>query len=143
DRGGTLVEVTGYECDSGILARGEPAEQIPLEEARELLLGLLDDFQFAAPGDRSRALAGIISPALIFGGLLPGRAPIDLGEANLSQAGKGIRNKITAAIYNSSPCAVTLRKRGVGGLEESFDANLISGNTFISLDNVRGHIDSP
>jgi len=58
--------------------------------------------------------------------------------------GKGYRNKLTTAIYGHTPRTVTQRRdRGVGSLEENFDTALIKGAAFISLDNMRGKVDSP
>ena len=68
---------------------------------------------------------------------------MDLGEADASQTGKGYRNKLTAALYRHSPKTVTQRRGGVGSLEETFSTALIKGYCFISLDNIRGEIDSP
>jgi len=143
EQDGTLVEITGYDPESGVYAQGESPECVSLEDASVLLHDALSGFQFATAGDESRALAAIITPALVFGGLLPGRAPIDLGEADQSQTGKGFRNKLTAAIYRHTPVAVCQQRSGVGSLEEGFDRALIAGKTFISLDNVRGRVDSP
>ena len=143
ERGGKLVQVTDYDRESEILAEGEPAPDVPLDDARRLLCNLLVDFRFATAGDRSRALAAIITPGLVLGGLLKGRAPVDLGEADQSQAGKGYRNKITTAIYRETVKTVTQRRGGVGSLEETFNAALIGGAPFIVLDNIRGTVDSP
>jgi hypothetical protein len=143
ERDGKLVQITDYDRELGILAEGQPAPHVPLDEARELLCGLLADFQFPTPGDQSRALAALITPALVLGGLLRGRPSVDLSEADKSQAGKGYRNKITAAIHRETIKSVTQRRGGVGSLEETFNAALISGAPFISLDNIRGKIDSP
>lgn len=143
DRGGRLDVVTGYDRDSGVYAEGEPPEEMDLGQAVALLLGILRDFRFATPADKSRAVAALITPALVFGGLLRGRAPVDLGEADQSQAGKGYRNKITAAIYGWEVTPITQRRGGVGGLEESYNHNLIAGANFISFDNLRGKLDSP
>lgn len=143
ERNGALVEICGYDAATGVLAEGEPTPHIDVEEAVEHLLALVSGFRFATPSDRSRAIAAMITPALVLGGLLPGRAPIDLGEADQSQTGKGFRNKITAAIYRHAPIAVSQRAKGVGSMEEAFDRALIAGATFISLDNVRGKVDSP
>ena len=115
----------------------------PLATRSWRLHRLLVGFKFASRADRSRGLASMISPAMIMGGLLPVRAPLDLGEADQSQTGKGFRNKITAAIYNQVVTTVTQRRQGVGGLDEAFDGALIAGSTFICLDNVRGKLDSP
>jgi hypothetical protein len=143
ERDGELVQVCGYDHESGIMAAGEPAEEVCLMEARRLLWEMLGDFKFAAEADRARALAAIITPALVFGGLLPGRAPVDLGEADASQTGKGYRNKLTAAVYRQTVRTIAQRRRGVGSMEESFNAALVRGANFISLDNVRGKVNSP
>ena len=143
ERNEGLIQVAGYDRQSGIFAGGEPAELMDLAVARRVLCEMLDGFHFATPADRARALAAIITPALVFGGLLKGRAPVDLGEADASQTGKGYRNKLTAAIYAQSVKAVTQQRAGVGSMEESFNMALIRGANFIALDNVRGKIDSP
>ena len=114
-----------------------------VKEARHLLCETLEGFKFPTPPDRARALAAMITPALVFGGLLRGRAPVDLGEADASQTGKGYRNKLTAALYAQSVRTITQQKSGVGSLEESFNTALIRGANFIALDNIRGKIDSP
>jgi hypothetical protein len=143
ERDGSLIQISGYDRDSGILAFGEPAPDMPLEDAVTLLSDMLADFRFATLADRARALAAIITPALVFGGLLGGRAPVDLGEADRSQTGKGYRAKLTAAIYGHIVKTVTQKKGGVGSLEESFCTALVQGYNFISFDNVRSAIDSP
>jgi hypothetical protein len=143
EQDGKLIQVSGYDRASGILAGGEAAPEIPLDQAKTMLRGLLEDFTFATEADRSRALAAMITPALVFGGLLGGRAPLDLGEANESQSGKGYRNKITSALYNQGFKAVTQKSNGVGSLEESFNECLVRGSNFICLDNIRGKINCP
>ncbi len=143
ERDGALIRIVDYDRASGILADGDAVADVSLDEARRLLRGLLCDFRFATEADRSRALAALITPALVLGGLLNGRAPVDLSEANQSQAGKGYRNKITAALYRETIKTVTQRRGGVGSLDETFSSALISGAPFIALDNVRGKIDSP
>ncbi len=143
ERGGELVQIRGYDRESGIMALAEPAREIPLADAVAMLLEMLIDFRFATEGDSARAVAAVTTPALVMGGLLGGRAPVDLGEADSSQSGKGYRNKLTAAVYNHAVRAVTQKKGGVGSLEESFATALIRGRNFISLDNMRGRIDSP
>ena len=144
ERNGQLVQITGYDRESGIMAGGSPVTDMSLAEAKELLYELLRDFSFATPADLARALAALITPAMVFGGLLKGRPPIDLGEADDSQAGKGYRNKIKSRVYGETMrCIAQKRDGGVGSLEEAFNAALIHGAVFICLENVRGKIDSP
>ena len=126
ERDGRLVQIVGYDKRSGIMAAGSKVPKVPLDHARELLNQLLDDFRFAAPSDGSRAIAALITPALVIGGILGGRSPVDLGEADASQAGKGFRNKLTAAIYRNRIVTVTQKKGGVGSLEESFNSALVA-----------------
>lgn len=138
-----LVTISGYHRPTGIYAVGGAVEEVSLNDARHLLDDMLQDFRFASPSDRSRALAGLITPALIHGGLLGARAPLDLGEANESQTGKGYRARLNAAVYNDTPRTITQRHGGVGSVEESFSVALIQGDAFISLDNIRGKLESP
>ena len=143
ERDNDLVEVMHYDRASGILAFGDPVPEMNLDEAKRVLDEVLHEFVFATSGSRSRAMASLLTPALIFGGLLGGRAPVDLGEADKSQGGKGYRNKLTAAVYRQKVTTITQRKGGVGSIEETFNSALIQGKSFISFDNLRGKLDSP
>jgi hypothetical protein len=144
DRAGKLLQIAGYDRESGIWAGGSQVPDIPLPEAVKLLHSLVADFRFPTESDRARALAALITPSLVLGGLLGSRAPIDLGEADDSQAGKGYRLNIKSCVYGESLRTITQKKNGgVGSLEEAFNAALIAGATFINIDNVRGNIDSP
>jgi hypothetical protein len=107
-----------------------------------MLSGLVNDFDFVTPGDRSRAIASFLTPALKLGGLIQGPVPIDVAEANASQSGKTYRQKLVAALYNQKPAVVTKKAGGVGSMEESFSDHLVKGRVFIQFDNVRGKLDS-
>lgn len=142
--GDGLRQVCGYDNDSGILAGGDAVPDMTLEKAVPLIEGLLGDFNFATEGDKARAIAALVTPALITGQLLGGRAPIDLGEADEPQAGKGYRARVTASVYNAKVKSITERRGGgVGSMEESLGRALISGACYICLDNLRGKVDSP
>jgi len=142
DRRGQLETICGYDRESGIMAFGQPPPAVPLDRALELFKCLFHDFQFPSCGDRARAYAAILQPAFVFGALLGERVPLDVGEANAPQTGKGMRNKLTAAIYNDQVMAIAQRQgRGVGSLNETFDRALLSGKNFISFDNFRGKLD--
>ena len=134
----------GYDPKTGwFIASGETPPDVPLEEATAALSALLDDFDFVCPGDRSRALASIITPALRLGGML-NLVPCDVAEANASQSGKTYRQKVIAAIYNETPRLITQRQTGgVGSFDESLSARLAEGRPFIQMDNLRGKLDSP
>lgn len=139
----TLRIITGHDKESGILSFTSSPEEVSLSSAIDLLLSLIADFNFASPPDRSRAIAALITPDLIFGQLIRGRAPLQVIEADESQTGKGFLVKLIAAIHNHRPHAITQRKGVGGGIEESLNMRLIKGDSFISFDNIRDKIDSP
>ncbi len=142
----TGVEIVGrgYHSDTGLfITGGKPPPQVELSDAAAALKDLIAEFDFQTPGDRSRALASFITPALKLGGHITGNVPADTAEADRSQSGKTYRQKIVAAIYNEKPVLVTLRVGGVGSVDESLNQQLISGRPFIQLDNFRGRFDSP
>jgi hypothetical protein len=64
-------------------------------------------------------------------------------EADQSQTGKGFRVNLISKIYDESPFVLTLPSgRGVGSVDESISAALLSGKGFIVLDNMRGVVNS-
>ena len=144
EHGNLEVLYGGYHNRLGgvlVTSKDEPPK-VPIAEAVSALGALLDDFEFQSPSDRSRALASFLSPAFTIGGLLNGRVPADVAEADQSQAGKGYRQKVVAAIYGEAPYVIAQKKGGVGGIEESFSQALIAGRPFIQIDNLRGAFDS-
>lgn len=136
--------VAGYDAASGIYALGSVGDDISLDVAVRDLLALLVDWQFTTEADKARAVAAILTPGLVLGGLLDGaRSPAIGAEADASQAGKGYFLRVVAAIYNTRPHTITQRKSGVGGIEEAVGGALIAGAPFITFDNLRGKLDSP
>lgn len=132
-----------YPTNGGILiCGGKTPPTIPLQEAVKSLKNLLAGYDFKTASDKSRALASFITPALRIGGLLKGHTPIDMTEADDSQSGKTLRQRVVAAIYNEIASFVTIREGGVGSLDESFSRALIQGQPFILIDNVRGKFNS-
>jgi hypothetical protein len=80
----------GYHDSLGgtLVTKRHKITEIPLEDAVPALLALLDDFLFADPSDKSRALAGLCSPSLRLGELLRCDFLLDMAEAEESQSGK-------------------------------------------------------
>jgi len=134
----------GFHFKEGILvSQGKNVVKVDPEEAVEKLQGLLADNDFVTESDRSRALSMMILPMMKMGGFITAPCPMDIAEANESQSGKTYRQKVIAAIYNSSPLIVTQKNGGVGSVDESIASALATGRSFTLLDNFRGNFNSP
>ena len=140
----TLVMLPpGYHEPSGTLVMGcVDVADISHREAIDSLDLLLRDFDFVTPSDRARALAMLITPALVAGGLLRDHVPIFGVEADKSQSGKGYLCELVQTVYGEMPSTVGRKEGGVGSFDESLAAALISGRPFIQIDNVRGRLAS-
>jgi hypothetical protein len=141
---GSTVLGPGYHAHAGgTYVTGGQVPTLDLEDALPILLEALADFDFASPGDASRAFASLISPALKFGGWIQDDFPLDLAEADQSQSGKTFRFRLIHAIYRETSAAIMKPDGGVGSLDESVSRALIAGRPFVLLDNFRGRLDSP
>jgi len=139
------LEVAGRGYDEVtrmLITGGENPSAVDLKEAVAALLALLAEFDFQTEGDKARAVASLISPALKAGIFLKGRVPADVAEADQSQSGKTYRQKVIAALYNERVSMVTSRQGGVGSIDESLNQALVTGRPFIQFDNFRGRFDS-
>lgn len=143
DTTGTVIP-RGYHPHAGgtFVTSGELPPIVPLDEAKSLILMLLEDFDFPDGGDASRAIASMLSPAMKIGGWIEDDFPLDIAEADQSQSGKTFRQKLICSIYRESPSAITQAAGGVGSLDERVSTALITGRPFISFDNFRGRMDS-
>lgn len=144
EREGRLVPLPqGFDPVSGLfIASAEAPVEMSAAEGTARLRDLLADYQFQTEGDLSRALASFLTPALKFGGFIDGPIPIDVAEADDSQAGKSYRQTLVPALYNHKMVVLAVTKKGVGSLDESIDQALIRGKPFIQIDNLRGKLDS-
>lgn len=134
---GDIKIINSYDRDSGIFATGEMPQLVPVDEAVEIILSSIEEFDFKSPADKSRAIASIITPTIIMSGIENIRSPIPLVEADNSQAGKGYLTRISAAFYNEIPYTINQQRGGVGSMEESFNQALIEGRNFINFDNLK------
>lgn len=139
----SLKVVCGGQCVNGFYAAGDPPD-IPehIDEAVERILEPFRDFVFFTECDKSRAIAGMLLPLLVLGGLMDGRAPALLAEADKSQAGKGFMFKIIRAVYGQAATIVNSSQGSVGSLAEAIDTALVSKKPMVQIDNMRGNVDS-
>lgn len=132
----------GYDANGLFITGGEMPPPVAVNEAVKGLKAIIAEIDFISPGDRSRAIASMLTPALKLGRHVCGFVPADVAEADQSQAGKTYRQRVLAAIYNEVPGSVVKRDGGVGSFDESLAQKLLGGTPFIQIDNVRGKMDS-
>lgn len=140
----TGILAHGYhpEC-GGVLVVGHcTPEDVPLDKAVASLLDIHKDFDFQSQADLSRAIGMMLTPALKTGGFLDVPTPLDVAEADKSQAGKGYRQQLICMVYGESRYMIAQKKGGVGSLDESLSSGLISGKQFLCFDNIRGELNS-
>jgi hypothetical protein len=143
ENGTVRVIGKGYDAASGLLITGgQMPPTVDWPEAVQALDELHSDFRFQTPGDESRAMAMLLTPALKIGGLISGNVPIDIAEATESQSGKNYRLKVKAAVYGEPLALVSKREGGVGSMDETFSDHLMRGRPFPTFDNLRGPLDS-
>lgn len=144
ERDGQLHQVnSGYDPHTGLFVTsiGE-VPVVSVDVAVERLTGLFSEYSFKTPSDQSRAMASVITPALRFGGFLTESIPIEVAEADISQAGKSFRQTLVAAVYGETMAVVTQQTGGVTSMEELFQTCLLQGRLFVQIDNVRGKMDT-
>jgi hypothetical protein len=116
---------------------------MPVDVAAKALTSTLGDFRCATPDDKARAVAAMLTPAIVSGQLLPGaKVPLVIVEADRSRTGKGYLVELIASLYGEEPNIVVPRKGGVGSFDEDFNAALLKGRSIILLDNLRGQLES-
>jgi hypothetical protein len=141
--GNLRVIGSGYDKQTRLfITGGEEPPEVPSEQAVASIKQIFQEFDFATPEDQSRAVASLLTPGLKAGGHLKNVVPVDVAEADQSQAGKTYRQKITAAVYNERVSIVSDKNGGVGSVDETFNEQLVAGRPFIQLDNFRGRFDS-
>jgi hypothetical protein len=121
---------------------GESEQVESLQTAIDDLSKLVKGYRFTSPADKTRALAMMITPALIQGGLIDGLIPAGVSEADLIGSGKTLWQTVLAAVYNDSPVVITQQRGGVGSMDENICSGLITGRAFVQLDNLRYKLDS-
>jgi hypothetical protein len=131
--------ITGYSREHRILAaEGKIELPEPTAGAAELL-GLIRDFDLASPGDAGRAIAFILTLALMYGRFLDsGRSPFFMVEKDKIGAGGGTFMQMLAAIYAAKPCSIS--PDDPKSAREDISKHLLGGVNLINFDNIRGNV---
>ena len=100
--------------------------------ALAFLDGLLDEFPFVTPLDRSVALAALMAPVLR-GAFEVG--PFDLFRAPRMGSGKSYLMEIMSTILSGQPCPVLTYANSKEEMKKQLGSLILEGATIISLDN--------
>ena len=115
--------------------------EVPLAESLRGIYRPFEDFKFQTEGDARRAIAYVILPALVLGGLVPDHAPISLVEAEPG-SNKEYLQDVTAAFYGEIPYLTSKKRTSPGGFDEQLGEGMLRGRPFIKIDNGGNKFDS-
>jgi hypothetical protein len=112
--------------------------------ALSFLNRFLDHWTFREEGDRSRAIAQLLTPALLQGGFIGKPIPPFLCTADLPAAGKTLWHKASGWIYQEKAIPQAYEPgEGIGSLKEIIKYIIVRGDTFLFIDELTGIIKSP
>jgi putative DNA primase/helicase len=144
---GTILSEPGYDPKTRLYYMPDPNFCLPSIPERpnreaavaalELLSGLLVEFPFVAPVDRSVALSMLIS-AVVRGAL--GMVPVHAFTAPTPGSGKSYLADVTTAITSGRRCPVITPGKSEEELEKRLGAMLLAGYPTISLDNMSSEL---
>jgi hypothetical protein len=146
---GSIFDVPGYDSMTGLLLRPSgaflPVPKSPTRAdalaARDELLEVVADFDFAAPMHTSAWLAALLTPFARFA--YDGPTPLFLIDSNVRGAGKGLLVD-TVAIPTTGRCApVTPLPPDDAEMSKTISSVLLAGLPMLVFDNVGGDLGSP
>ena len=143
-RDGARLVGTSYspELETIILGAADEIPEMSFEAAGKWLDELLGYWIWKEPADRSRALAELLTPALLTGGFITRPIPAMLMMADDHDAGKSFWHKTVASIYAHELDPHAYGKTTIGGIEEQLQFDLERGAPFFFIDELDGLIKS-
>jgi hypothetical protein len=130
------------ELETIILGNADEFEEVPFGEGVKTIDSLLDYWLWKEPGDRARAWAELLTPALLQGGFMERPIPAMLMMADFPDAGKTFWHKTVAWIYQHELDPRAYGKTTISGLEEQLNFDLDRGVPFFFIDELEGGIKS-
>lgn len=147
---GTLLSTPGYDPQTRLyldIDRSLVMPEIPqrptkkdAERARDLFLGLFDEFPFVSDVDRSCALSAVLT--VITRAAYP-RSPMFLISANAAGTGKSFLVNALTKLSQGHSAPVISVSSSKEEVEKRLDSLILDGLPCFSLDNVTQNIDGP
>lgn len=138
---GSVLSRPGYDRATGLLLEPGPCRfpEVPLHAGKEdaraalgLLGGLIADFPFVGPVDRSVALSAMLTAAIRRS---LSTAPLHAFDAPVAGSGKSKLVDIATLIANGRLAAVIAQGRSEEELEKRLGAMLLAGEQVVAIDN--------
>jgi hypothetical protein len=121
-----------------------PGLTVSFDEGRAKILDLCSCLKFKTPADQSRAIAQLLTPALIQGGFIERPAPIFLMASDLKGAGKSQWNFGLGDIYQEEIAPNTYEKTTlINGLSEIIRKTIEARRNFLFIDDLIKMVESP
>lgn len=147
---GTITLAPGYHASCGVYhapAAGLSVPDVPkspsekdVDDARRLLLGLLEDFPLADEADVAHAACMLVEPFLR--NMIDGSTPLYLVEAPMPRTGKGLLVKKLARVYRGDEVPMMPPVANDDEMRKRVTAQLLSAPSHFVLDNLT-ELDSP
>jgi len=142
---GTVLMEPGYDEATQLLLLDPPAmhpiasrpSKKQAQSALAFLDTLLDEFPFVDQASRSVALSALITP-VVRGAISV--APMHVTQAPVAGSGKSYIIELASAINSGEHAPVLSAGKSEEEMEKRLVGALLSGQTFISLDNVNGEL---
>lgn len=142
---GTVLMDPGYDPATQLLLLDPPAmhpitakpSKKQAQSALAFLDTLLDEFPFVDEASRSVALSALITP-VVRGAISV--APMHVTKAPVAGSGKSYIIELASAINSGERAPVLSAGKSEEEMEKRLVGALLSGQTFISLDNVNGEL---
>lgn len=143
-KGGAEIIGESYcpELKTIVLGKASSLPSYSYSEACALLNSLLDYWIWKEPVDRARAVAELLTPALLIGGFVPRPIPAFLMMGDLYGAGKTGWQEDVCQIYGHGVETYVLTKQNIGSIEEKLQETLLRGEPFFFVDELDGKIKS-
>ena len=141
---GTVWQTPGYDPISSVLYK--PSESFPeiphevtladAQHAVDALLEVVGDFHFASEEHRSAWLAALLTPFARFA--FAGPAPLNLFDANVRGAGKGLLARIIGWIAMGCEIPVCGYSHNSDEMRKVITSVAMAGDRLVLLDNIEG-----
>lgn len=141
---GTILQASGYDESTGLIFEprtkfpeipAEPAEQA-VQQAREDLLEVVQDFPFKSDAHRAAWLSGLLTPLARYA--FAGPSPLTLIDANIRGSGKSLLADVTAIIAAGRPMSRMTQPRDEEETRKRITSLALAGEPLILIDNIAG-----